>query len=88
MRAKQTLSVIVCHYALMRDLQATRSEGGMPKFFFRLSVIRENKNPQVGLLSVWKGERELLILRGVGGRPGREVGEGRGLGGVVLRSRS
>ena len=49
----------------------------MPMFFFLLSVVRENKVPQVGLLSVWKGERELPTLRGVVGRPaGREGGRG------------
>ena len=60
----------------MRDLHATRSEGGMPMFFFLLSVVREKKLPQVGLLSVWKGERELLTLRGVEGSPGRRGGRG------------
>ena len=39
-------------------------------FFFLLSVVRENSVPQVGLLSVWKGERELPTLRDEGGRPG------------------
>lgn len=72
--SKQTLSITVCPYALMRDLHATRLEGGMPKLFFWLSVTREKKYPQVGFLSVWKGERELLILRGVGRRPGRTRG--------------
>ena len=61
----------------MRDLHATRSEGGIPMFFFLLSVVRENRVPQVGLLSVWKGEMELPALRGVGGGPGGRGGEGR-----------
>ena len=68
----------------MRDLHATRSEGGMPMFFFLLSVVRENRVPQVGLLSVWKGEMVLPALRGVG--PGGRGGRGaRGERGGALR---
>ena len=71
----------------MRDLHATRSEGGIPMFFFLLSVVRENRVPQVGLLSVWKGEIVLPALRGVGGGPGGRGGRGaRGGRGGALRA--
>ena len=58
---------VVCHAVLARGegawllwhRHATRLEGAIPIFFFRLSVSREKKYPQVGFIVVWKGEREL-----------------------------
>ena len=44
---------------MWEDLQATKFEGGIPIFLFRLSVSREKKYPQVGFIPVWKGEIEL-----------------------------
>ena len=44
---------------LVWDRHATKLEGGIPIFFFRLSVSREKKYPQVGFMVVWNGEREL-----------------------------
>lgn len=43
----------------MRERHATRLEGEIPILLLRLSVSRENKYPQVGFMSVWKGERVL-----------------------------
>lgn len=45
-----------------KDLHFTRFVGGMPIFFFLLSVTRLKKNPQVGLPTVVNGAKEFAFL--------------------------
>lgn len=62
-------------------LHLTRSEGGIPNFFFLLSVSRLKKNPHVGLPTVLKGAIELELLGLFDGSPGWVFG--RAIAGII-----
>lgn len=62
-------------------LHLTRSEGGIPNFFFLLSVSRLKKKPHVGLPTVLKGAIELELLGLFDGSPGWVLG--RAIAGII-----